>query len=65
MVKEIDILQDWVTLNDNIMDKTEEECFKLLTRAKKEKKGVSFLLRIYGRYNVLRTLRERSELVKG
>lgn len=66
MVKEPqDLLQAWGTLNKEMQKITEEGCAELLKREKKGRRRLSFLLRIYGRFNKLRTQRERNELVGG
>lgn len=57
------ILETWEVLNNNIKNKTEEELKALLNVERKGKKRTQFLLRIYGRYNTMRTVRERRELM--
>lgn len=60
-----DLLQDWGTLNRNIQQLSEEDCMQLLKKEKAGQQRLSFLLRIYGRLNKLRTQRERNELASG
>lgn len=60
---EIDYLENWAILNDNIKRLPENEVKKLLDKERKGLKRTQFLLRLYGRYNTLRTLRERKELM--
>ena len=61
----MDLLQNWAVLNTHLTKLSEKECAELLKREKKGKKRFNFLLRIYGRYNRLRTVRERAELMRG
>lgn len=62
-MSEVDLLKNWSTLNEHLHDLTEQQCSELLKKEKKGKKRVAFLIRIYGRFNTLRTERERLELV--
>lgn len=57
-----DLLQDWAVLNKNILELDEQACKALLKREQKGKNRLSFVLRIHGRYNILRNERERWEL---
>ena len=57
------ILDTWKSLNDGIQDLEEEQVKALLEYERDNLKRIQFLLRIYGRYNTLRTIRERKELV--
>jgi hypothetical protein len=54
----------WLQLQDKLAKATEKQCMVLLKEEQDGKKRVQYLLRIYGRFNVLRTTRERSELLK-
>lgn len=56
-------LENWATLNDNIKKLTEQQVKDLLDVERKGEKRTQFLLRLYGRYNTLRTVRERKELM--
>lgn len=56
-------LRTWAGLNEHINTLDEAECWALLAAEKKGKRRVSFMLRIYGRANRLRTESERKELV--
>lgn len=57
------ILDNWKALNTRIKTISEEECEQLLTLERQGEARPQFILRIYGRYNTLRTLRERKELM--
>lgn len=57
--------QNWRDINKKIMEMNEEELKKLLETEQQNKKRIQYLLRIYGRYNTLRTERERNELAAG
>lgn len=59
-----DPLLSWALLNQKLVTATEKECKELLQREKKGERRISFLLRIYGRWNKLRTTRERNEIMK-
>lgn len=59
------ILENWANLNNMIMTMTEQELKVLLAAEKDGQNRTQFLLRLYGRYNTLRTVRERRELVAG
>lgn len=59
----MDILESWKSLNDNIKDLDEDQVKELLDKEREGKKRTQFLLRLYGRYNTLRTIRERKELL--
>lgn len=60
-----DLLKNWLTLNEKIHGCTEKDCAELLAREKRGQRRATFLLRIYGRFNTLRCVRERGELLKG
>lgn len=62
-MKKINYLENWDTLNSYVQELTEEELKELLLEEKKGQKRLAFLIRIYGRYNKLRTIRERNELI--
>lgn len=57
------ILENWKTLNDNIKQLSEEEIEQLLKLERKGERRTQFLLRLYGRYNTLRCVRERKEIL--
>lgn len=65
MSKEIDYLENWAVLNEHVKSLTEKTVFNLLKREYKNGKRPQFLLRLYGRYNTLRTAREREEIMQG
>lgn len=54
----------WLELQDKLAKAKEKDCLTLLEAEKTGKQRVQYLLRIYGRFNVLRTKRERTELLK-
>ena len=59
-------MRSWTELNDKLREATEKDCADMLTKEKKTKSPrLQFLLRIYGRFNKLRTRRERRELIGG
>ena len=60
-----DLLKDWNVLNKYVQELTEDELKILLDKEKKGLRRVSFMIRIYGRYNKLRTQRERENLFRG
>ena len=57
------MLDNWVTLNSVVMDLEEAQVKALLDLEREGQRRPAFLLRLYGRYNTLRTRRERSELL--
>lgn len=57
-----DLLENWAALNHGLPELTEKDCLELLSFERENKRRVQFMLRIYGRYNRLRTHREREEL---
>ena len=58
----VDLLKSWQGLNKHIKTLTEAEAGDLLEAEKKGKRRLGFLMRLYGRFNTLRTIRERQEL---
>lgn len=58
------ILKNWATLNAVLQDLSEKECEELLTNERNGQRRLQFLLRLYGRYNKLRSQRERNTLIK-
>jgi hypothetical protein len=54
----------WATLNYTIMGATEKECAETLEHELEHKRRNQFALRIFCRFNRLRTVRERHEIVK-
>jgi hypothetical protein len=59
------ILENWQTLNESVMKLNEEQLEALLEEEKRGQQRVQFLLRLYGRFNKLRSIRERSSFLKG
>lgn len=57
------LLDNWQVLNEKIKTLPEEQVEQLLNIERKGQRRAQFLLRIYGRYNTLRTIRERRELM--
>ena len=64
-VENTNLLLSWKQLNDKIAELTEQEALELLEQEKAGKRRAGFLLRLHGRYNVMRTARERNELLQG
>lgn len=58
-----DMTDSWLHLNAKLKDANESSCLELLQLEKTYKKRPHFLLRIYGRFNKLRSERERRELL--
>lgn len=60
-------LETWGALNDAMYKDSlsEKECWDLLAEEKKGQARATFMLRLYGRANTLRTARERLELTHG
>jgi len=63
--KKDDPLKNWTTLNEQINRLSEKEVKMLLDRERKKgsKRRLQFVIRLYGRYNILRTQRERESLL--
>jgi len=57
-------LQNWPSLNDALRSATKTEALELLVFEQAGQRRVQYLLRIYGRYNLLRAKEERAELLK-
>lgn len=57
------LLANWATLNDSIMDLGEEQVKRLLDAEVTGQRRTQFMLRLHGRYNVLRAQRERTEML--
>lgn len=60
-----EVLKNWTTLSNVIMDLTENELERLKQAEKKGQNRLSFLSRIQGRINKLRSRRESAEVFKG
>lgn len=58
-----DALENWVSLNNVIMDMTEEQLEQLKEQEKAGQNRLSFLSRIQGRINKLRSRRESAEIL--
>lgn len=54
----------WIEMLDKLANATEAKCLAMLEAEKAGAKRGSYLIRIYGKYNALRTTRERAELLK-
>lgn len=63
MKVDVTILDNWQALNDGIRSLSEDHVKQLLELEKSGQRRTQFLLRLYGRYNTLRTVRERKELM--
>lgn len=57
-------LAKWLELNKYLKTATEQQCSALLDEELCGKSRLQFILRIYGRFNSLRTRRERRELAE-
>ena len=57
-------LSDWLLLNHVLRCCTERQALQLLRREQRGRNRLLFLLRVFGRYNVLRIQRERAELLR-
>lgn len=57
-----EVLKNWRTLRTALASTTEEEASQLLQLEKLGQNRPTFLHRIYGRFSVLRSERERREL---
>jgi hypothetical protein len=55
-------LTNWRSLTDALAEATEEQCKQLLDAERDGAARLTFIQRIYGRYNTLRDERERREL---
>lgn len=60
----LEALKTWTGLNDYLRSASETQCAELLEKEDKGKRRVQFLLRIYGRYNRIRSDRERRALLQ-
>jgi len=58
------VLATWRTLNEALPNLSEDELFKLINKEQAGQRRTRFLDRIYGRYNLVRALRERRELFR-
>jgi hypothetical protein len=55
---------EWLTMNDNLKTASLEQVEDMLNREILGKHRVAFMLRIHGRMNVLRGIKERAQLVR-
>lgn len=55
-------LSNWVALNKALPNLTERQCWNLLAKERAGLRRTQFLLRLYGRANKLRGIRERRDL---
>lgn len=60
---EVNYLATWATLNRYVQGLDEQTLQALLKKEQKGEARTQFLIRIYGRYNKLRTIRERKEIL--
>lgn len=63
MSKSINYLENWAVLNENVQNLDEETLSELIEKEKHGEARPQFLIRLYGRYNKLRTIRERKEIL--
>jgi hypothetical protein len=57
-------LKSWQALNKALPSMNEGALIMLMKLEQRQKKRLMFLLRIYGRFSVVRTERERNELTQ-
>jgi len=63
MSEQAQCLRTWATLNAHVKKLTESELSWLLQLELAGEARTQFIIRIYGRFNRLRTIRERKELL--
>lgn len=56
-------LRNWHAMNRYLRSATEDECWQLLEEEKAGARRLNFLIRIYGRANKYRAVREREALL--
>ena len=54
-----EVLLNWTTLNENLTKLKEDDCWRLLDKERETKNRRQFVLRLFGRGNILRGHRER------
>jgi len=59
-----DLLRSWVVMNGSLMTLTEEQILELIDHEKAGLKRKSLITRMHERYSMLRTTRERAELLE-
>lgn len=63
------LLQNWIVLNDNLLDISEKGVVQLLEYEQKHQNRITFVLRLHSRLNKMRRERERraiaSRVIKG
>lgn len=57
-------LDSWAALNTALQTATEKEAEAILNLERNTENRLAFLIRAYGRYNKLRTIRERNALAR-
>jgi hypothetical protein len=57
-------LTTWRSINHSLSSKTEEEVLQMLIDERNGAKRITILERLHQRYNTLRVMRERVELMK-
>jgi len=62
-VEDINYLETWASLNAHVQTLDEAKLKSLLKQELRGEKRTQFLIRLYGRYNKLRTIRERREML--
>jgi len=63
VVEDINYLETWASLNAHVQTLDEAKLKSLLKQELRGEKRTQFLIRLYGRYNKLRTIRERREML--
>lgn len=59
----IDLLDNWMELNKEMRDMGEDEAMALVNAERAGRCRPAVILRLHGRYNKLRALREKSEFM--
>lgn len=64
--KKLDWVDDltWTSLNAKLKEVSEKEAADMLTHERKGKRRLQFMMRMHGRFNSLRTARERKEIAQ-
>jgi hypothetical protein len=58
------VLSSWLELNNTLRNATEKECEELMHFERGHRNRIRMMLRIHGRFNILRAARERIEIMR-
>lgn len=61
----LDLLDNWMGLNAEVKDMSEAECEALINHERENRCRPNVILRLHGRFNKLRGLREKQEWMRG